>query len=83
MRAYGMRGTPTLVLIDRGGFIRRHSFGREDDMTLGAEIAALVGERPLPARAAASATDLSSGVCDPDGCEPPTAVDSLSREPAP
>ncbi len=82
MRAYGMRGTPTLVLIDRAGFIRKHGFGREDDMTLGAEIAALVCERPLPSRAAAPPADLSAGVCDPDGCEPPTAGDALSRRPA-
>ena len=44
MRAYGMRGTPTLLLIDRNGDLRRHVFGAEDDLTLGAAIAALIVE---------------------------------------
>ncbi len=49
MQAYGMRGTPTLVLIDRRGIIRKHSFGQEDDLKLGAEIATLVCEPRRPA----------------------------------
>lgn len=44
MCAYGMQGTPTLVLIDRGGNLRRHAFGAEDDLALGASIAALIVE---------------------------------------
>jgi hypothetical protein len=44
MRAYGMQGTPSLVLIDRQGHLRRHSFGAEDDLALGAAIAALIVE---------------------------------------
>jgi peroxiredoxin len=44
MRAYGMQGTPTLVLIDRAGHLRRHAFGAEDDLVLGAAIAALIVE---------------------------------------
>lgn len=44
MRAYGMRGTPTLLLIDRSGDLRHHAFGAEDDLTLGAAIAALIVE---------------------------------------
>jgi peroxiredoxin len=44
MQAYGMQGTPSLVLIDRQGHIRRHSFGAEDDLALGAAIAQLVLE---------------------------------------
>jgi len=47
MAAYQMRGTPTLVLIDRLGRIRRHVFGAEEDMQVGAEIAMLMAE---PAR---------------------------------
>lgn len=41
MRAYSMQGTPTLILIDRMGRLREHYFGQVDDLTLGAEIAAL------------------------------------------
>jgi peroxiredoxin len=44
MQAYGMQGTPSLVLIDRNGQLRHHAFGAEDDLALGAAIAALVFE---------------------------------------
>jgi hypothetical protein len=44
MQAYGMQGTPTLVLIDRAGRIRRQHFGRLDDLTVGAEVMRLVCE---------------------------------------
>ncbi len=44
MLAYEMRGTPTLLIYDRQGRLRRHYFGRADDMVLGAEIAAMVLE---------------------------------------
>jgi len=45
MAAYGMRGTPSLMLIDRAGTMRKHAFGAEDDMRVGAEIAMLLAER--------------------------------------
>ena len=45
MRAYGMQGTPTLLLFDRGGSLRRHAFGVEDDMAVAAAIASLLAER--------------------------------------
>jgi hypothetical protein len=44
MRAYALRGTPSLVLIDRQGFLRRHSFGADEDLEVGAAIAALLAE---------------------------------------
>ena len=44
MRTYGMRGTPTLLLIDRRGDLRRHAFGAEEDMAVGAAIGALLAE---------------------------------------
>lgn len=44
MRAYGMQGTPTLVLIDRMGRLRRQHFGLVDDLRLGAELATLLAE---------------------------------------
>ena len=39
-----MRGTPSLVLIDRHGYVRKHTFGAVDDLRLGAEIGALTQE---------------------------------------
>ena len=44
MDRYQMRGTPSLVLIDRQGIIRKHSFGAVDDLRIGAEIGALIQE---------------------------------------
>lgn len=46
MRAYAMQGTPTLVLIDRAGRLRRQHFGLVDDLRLGAELATLLAESP-------------------------------------
>ncbi len=43
MAAYEMRGTPTLILIDRQGYLRTQKFGMEQDLPLGAEIMTLVG----------------------------------------
>jgi len=45
MTAYGMQGTPTLLLIDRAGRLRRQIFGHFPDLRLGAEIMRLVAER--------------------------------------
>ncbi|TWS97086.1 redoxin domain-containing protein [Reyranella sp. CPCC 100927] len=45
MRAYNMQGTPTLLLIDRAGRLRRQAFGHVADLALGAEIMALLVER--------------------------------------
>lgn len=42
MRTYGFRGTPTLLLIDAEGRLRRQHFGHIPDLQLGAEIMALV-----------------------------------------
>jgi peroxiredoxin len=44
MERYKMRGTPSLVLIDRNGRVRKHAFGAVDDLRIGAEIGALIQE---------------------------------------
>jgi hypothetical protein len=63
MRAYAMRGTPTTLLIDREGRLRRHMFGHLPDLQLGAEIMALVGEGgPLQGAGSIGET------CEPEGC---------------
>ena len=41
MRRYEMRGTPTLIVIDRDGIIREHAFGMVDDLALGALVGSL------------------------------------------
>ena len=42
MQRYGMEGTPTMLLIDRDGNLRRQIFGHVPDLQLGAEIMALL-----------------------------------------
>ncbi|MBM3519686.1 MAG: TlpA family protein disulfide reductase [Alphaproteobacteria bacterium] len=48
MAHYKMRGTPSLLLFDREGSLRKHAFGQVDDMVLGADIMALMQEGPSP-----------------------------------
>lgn len=42
MQRYRMEGTPTMLLIDRDGNLRRQIFGHVPDLQLGAEIMALL-----------------------------------------
>lgn len=65
MRAYGFQGTPTTLLFDRDGQLRRHAFGHIPDLQLGAELMALIGEQPL---VQAGLQDDATGVCTPEGC---------------
>jgi hypothetical protein len=55
MERYQMRGTPSLVLIDRHGMVRKHAFGAVDDLRIGAEIGALTQETASTAVARNSA----------------------------
>ena len=48
MAAYGMRGTPTLLLIAPDGSLAEHHFGQVPDMRLGAEITALIDHKTVP-----------------------------------
>jgi peroxiredoxin len=44
MQAYELRGTPSLVLIDRNGNVRLSHFGQIDDLRLGAILGQLIAE---------------------------------------
>ena len=44
MVAYQLRGTPSLVLIDRQGHLRLSHFGHVDDLTVGSAIGQLLAE---------------------------------------
>jgi hypothetical protein len=48
MQSYGMRGTPSLIILDSLGMVRLHHFGRIDDLRLGALIGQLLAESPAP-----------------------------------
>ncbi|MDJ1159533.1 TlpA disulfide reductase family protein [Chelatococcus sp. SYSU_G07232] len=52
MARYRMQGTPTILMIDRAGRLRRQHFGHVDDIALGAEVMALVAEAASPQAAA-------------------------------
>ena len=45
MAAYGMRGTPTTVIVGREGELLHHGFGSDDDLALGILLGRLL-ERP-------------------------------------
>ena len=45
MQAYQMQGTPTLLLIDHAGRLRRQVFGHIPDLELGAAVASIVAEQ--------------------------------------
>ena len=46
MSAYGLRGTPSMVLLDRQGHVRLNHFGAIDDLQLGALIGSLSAAPP-------------------------------------
>lgn len=86
MRAYAMQGTPTTVLIDAGGHVRKQFFGVHDDILLGAELQTLVleakgstaSESPSGvARAEGGA--IGSRACGEDGCIPASREHGVSR----
>ncbi|MHB1056348.1 MAG: redoxin domain-containing protein [Rhodanobacter sp.] len=70
MRAYAMQGTPTTILIDAQGQLRRQVFGVYDDLLLGAEIGTLLVEaeqrRPDAAAGAPMAERCADGRCHVD-----------------
>ena len=49
MEAYEIQGTPTILVFDRQGRLRRHYLGQVDDLRLGAEVMALaIEDRQAP-----------------------------------
>lgn len=69
MAAYAMQGTPTLVLVDRQGRLRRRMFGHIKDLRLGAEIEALIGETDATLAREPEPGEAAPG-CTTAGCAP-------------
>lgn len=46
MKAYGLKGTPSTLLIDRAGRLRQSLFGTVNDIGLGAHLGMLLAEHP-------------------------------------
>lgn len=68
MARYRLRGTPSLVLIDRQGRLRLNAFGRPEDMLVGAAIATLLAEPALSVESRPTST-LAEGGQAPAGCD--------------
>ncbi|KMO33447.1 alkyl hydroperoxide reductase [Methylobacterium variabile] len=72
MRRYGMRGTPSTIVIDRDGVVREHAFGQVDDLALGVLVGSLVAASAVStARAEVSGRCDDTGGCDDTGCPLP------------
>lgn len=67
MQRFGLRGTPSSILIGRDGAIKHHIFGVEDDMAVGARIAMALAEK-VPDLSPASKADDTVG-CAEGRCE--------------
>jgi len=67
MAAYQLRGTPSLILIDREGQYRGQHFGSVSDLALGAQIMQLVGEAGTSPSTSASMGHEGRD-CDDQGC---------------
>jgi hypothetical protein len=76
MRAYAMQGTPTTILIDAAGRLRRQVFGAHDDLLLGAEIQSLLLEADGSAHRAG--VEPRSAERETSGCND-TACQAMAR----
>lgn len=74
MAAYRMRGTPTTILVDRGGNVAANLFGQIEDLALGAMIQSILDETQINAEFPALENE-GDGLdqCDADGCRITTA----------
>lgn len=76
MMRYGLRGTPSCIVLDRQGQVRLHHFGQIDDLTLGALLGGLIGSGD-PADDGALVHQVRAPKVDPDmpaGCSPTACV---------
>ncbi len=68
MRAYAMQGTPTTVIIDAHGRLRRQVFGVYDDLLLGVELGTLLVEAERSADAMATSSSPAIDRCADGNC---------------
>ena len=69
MRELALQGTPSAVMLDRGGCVRLHHFGATDDMALGAMIGQLLAESPTAALTGHGMARRGEGHAIPAGCD--------------
>ncbi len=65
MERYDLRGTPSMLLLDRTGGLVVHHFGQISPLKLGAEIASLVAKGVTQTGSSVSGR---SATCDDEGC---------------
>ena len=71
MRRLRLRGTPSLVLVDRQGRPRANHFGQVDDLALGALVARLLDEEaPSTPQLVGTTGDHHDPACDPETGRP-------------
>lgn len=70
MRRYGMRGTPSTIVIGRDGVVREHAFGQVDDLALGVLVGSLIA---ASSSAWTGQAEAASG-CDNAGCPLPSVA---------
>jgi len=74
MAVYELGGTPSTILIDRRGCIRKHALGIQDDLLMGAEIMSLIkepyGDTQTVKQAVAISSESNATVhCNKGGCQ--------------
>lgn len=60
MARYGLRGTPSCLVLDQQGRVCLHHLGQMDDLVLGALLGRLIGRSQSPLNTAASTESLGS-----------------------
>lgn len=63
MRRFGMRGTPTTIVIDREGRIVEHAFGQIDELAFGMLIGSLSTQATTRDSATSASADCADGAC--------------------
>lgn len=63
MQRFGMRGTPTTIVIDRDGTVVQQAFGQVDDLGLGVLIGSLLAQPSLVDHDASLPTACDEGRC--------------------
>ncbi|MEM1371105.1 MAG: redoxin domain-containing protein [Pseudomonadota bacterium] len=83
MNAYGVQGTPTMLIFDRHGRLRRHYLGGIDDIRLAAELTGFMMEaHGAPRSASVSMENTLSSILSDTKRKSATEVDSVLSVPA-
>ncbi|WP_052748713.1 peroxiredoxin family protein [Microbacterium sp. Ag1] len=68
MQHYGLRGTPSMMIVDREGRVRQIAFGSVDELALGTYLGRLLAEQtPYSAPSISGGAERTGESCDVDG----------------